>query len=92
MSKDLADKYVAEIQQQELQGHMDNERVAMTIRVSPNTKALIERIAEYTNKSANTVASDILYHCSIELGTGIAKGFDMSTEDYKKLVYGTESC
>lgn len=92
MSKDLADQYAAEIQQAELHEHIDKDRVSMTVRVDPETKARIERIAEYTGKSMNTVASDILYHSSIEVAVGIAERLNLSTEQYKELAYGEASC
>lgn len=92
MSKDLADQYAAEIQQAELHDHIDKERISMTIRVSADVRSRLDRIAQYTGKSLNTVASDILYHGSIEVAVGIAERLNLSKDEYKQLAYGDESC
>lgn len=89
---DLADQYFHEIVQEADIEHDELTRVSMTVRFSPKTKSLIERIASKTGKSLNTVASDILYYGSIETAVGLAQHLNMSQDEYKCFVYGDESC
>lgn len=87
---DLADQYFKEIIQDSDSENDELTRVTMTVRFSPKTKSLIERIAAKTGKSLNTVATDILYHGSIETAVGLAEHLNMSKDEYTAFVYGGE--
>jgi len=86
--KDLAEQYFAEdvMASQEA----NREKTPVTVRLNQEDKARLQRLADFTGKSMNIVAADILQEGALQLGIALAHSYEMSTQEATKLIDGVE--
>jgi len=83
--KNLAQKYWDEDVREQM-ALQEPEPVPMTVRVQPEVKDRIHRLAEFLQKSQSQVAADLLEEASFEVAVHLAKIYDMTPEDANELL------
>ncbi|MCA1788564.1 MAG: hypothetical protein LC667_01555 [Thioalkalivibrio sp.] len=83
--KDLAQQYFDEDVREQMAAQAP-EPLPLTVRVQPEVKDRIHRIADFLDKSQSQVAADMLEEASFELAVHLAKVYDFTPEDANALL------
>lgn len=82
--KAIVDEYFRKFEHE----HYEAAKVAMSVRVAPEVKERLERIAKDVGESMNTVVADLLAYASIELASEIASRSQDPKRMFFWLAYG----